>query len=265
MSNAEEIGARGWRQGSVLPGEIAVSISPEYEGAWLVVLSQDCDVVHRSFDVEPEVELVIFRPVPGAGSDPQLTHGKNPRRLQLIAADGTVVEADIRDRLRVDRKMLATKAPNADRNFNGAQVRQLARWVAKRYIRSAFPDVFNGRWEPNKKKIEKAFKKHGVNASGIFLRLSSWDELPPETSYKLIIVVVCEKDVADDGALEADVAELPGALHAAFDGCDGIDVVDAQLISEAEFTLHDAKIHKRWDVDFRSYSGRPGGPVAPDE
>lgn len=263
---AEAIGAHGWRQGSVLGGDVAASISEEYDGAWLVVLSQDCDVVHRSFDVEPKVELVVFRPLlPDASGNPQLTHGKNPRRLQLSARDGRIVEADIRERFLIDRNRLSRSKPDPDRRIDDPGVRQLTRWVAKRYIRSAFPDAFNARWERNKKKIERALKKHGKHASGVFLRLNRWDELQQGSPYELTVVVVCPKAVADDDALEADVAELPGALLEAFGECDGIDVADAKLSSETEFTLHHVRLYKRWEVDFRSYSGRPGGLVAPEE
>jgi len=40
-------------------------------------------------------------------------------------------------------------------------------------------------------------------------------------------------------------------------------VEDHQLVSEAEFTLEDLRFFKRWDWDYRSLSGEPGGDVVP--
>ena len=49
----------------------------------------------------------------------------------------------------------------------------------------------------------------------------------------------------------------------ALDACDGIEVVDHALGSEAAFTLDDLQYFQRWDWDYRSHSGEPGGEIAP--
>ncbi len=52
------------------------------------------------------------------------------------------------------------------------------------------------------------------------------------------------------------------AIADALDGCDGIDVVDHALVSHAEFALDDLQYFQRWDWDYRSHSGEPGGDIA---
>lgn len=49
----------------------------------------------------------------------------------------------------------------------------------------------------------------------------------------------------------------------ALDACDGIAVVNHELVSEAAFTLADLQYFQRWDWDYRSHSGEPGGDIAP--
>lgn len=82
MNDASKISANGWQQGSVLPdeltGEVRSSTGLETANPPLsVVLSQDCDLVHPSYETEPTVELIVGRLVDAA--DNNLRHGRNPR------------------------------------------------------------------------------------------------------------------------------------------------------------------------------------------
>ena len=262
---AAQIKANGWRQGCLLPDAIASAI-PELVGARgdaqrvLVVISQDCDVVHSSLDVEPRVELIA-----GTRSDEpvdsQLAHGKNPRWLHLRAAGGGRLEFSIRDRITAGREILAQsrpvdQLPDLDRDL-------LARWIAKRYTRSAFPDAFNERIRPASKKLDRAFKSCGMDASAVFLLLDRWGELGPDESYKVVVAVVFPVEVGDDAQREAKMAELAMKIRTSLDACDGIEVLDSTQMAENEFTLHDLHSFKRWELDFRSDSGRPGGSIVP--
>jgi hypothetical protein len=58
VADAEQIKLKGWRQGSVVGFELALEIGVAASNNVLVVVSQDCDVVHASLEVEPHLELV---------------------------------------------------------------------------------------------------------------------------------------------------------------------------------------------------------------
>lgn len=264
----EQIRHRGWRQGSIVGSELATKLDDALswkagDGRELVVISQDCDVVHRSLDVEPKVEMIAATRTPGAASDAALAHGKNPRWLQLGLDGGERLEFSVQERYVVDRAWLGDHDPAG--HLDVASTRLLATWLAKRYVRSAFPDHFNDRIDTKaEKKINKALKAHGEGASGIFLLLDDWGELDEGEDYEAVIIVVCPVRVLDDPTREDDVAKLAPRLMEILNSCEGLSVQDARHVGEDEFTIHDFRSYKRWDFDFRSHSGRPGGEVAPN-
>lgn len=262
MADAEQIKRVGWSQGSIVGAELAQTLAQgsnaEPARVW-VIASPDCDVVHASFEVDPQVELVAAVAA-AKPPDGQLSHGRNPRVLQLPDSEGRL-EFRIAHRLAIERTLLARHAPT--RTLDDAAIRMLARWVAKRYVRQAFPDAFNERIRPATRKIDRALKRHGVDASGIFVALNDWGELQEQDAYRAVISVVFPDAVGLDEAREAKLAQLAAALRTALDACDGIEVADARHLGESEVTLHDLHTFKRWEFDFRSHSGRPGGPISP--
>lgn len=274
MGEAANIKTLGWQQGSVLPAEVAIAVADQVAAqnvssdglgqAWVVVVSQDCDLVHGSYDAEPFVELLIGRPIDEV--DAVKMHGRNPRLLQLVgrAGDDRVGLAfSVHDKVRVSRDALSDHGPCTLRTIDAGDVDMIAEWLAKRYTRAAFPDAFNDRLVPAHKKIDKVLKKAGELITGIFLALSSWDEVPVETEYKVILRATARKDGLEDAGVEKDLAGVVVKLVQAMNACEGVAVIDSELVSEAEFTLDDLRTYQRWDFDFRSRSGEPGGDIAP--
>lgn len=93
--------------------------------------------------------------------------------------------------------------------------------------------------------------------------MSSWDELPLETEYKVILRATARKADLEDANVEEDLAAVVVKLVQAMNACEGVTIIDAELVSEADFTLDDLRTFERWDFDFRSRGGEPGGGVAP--
>lgn len=63
MAGPQSIKDHGWRQGSVLPAELAQRVAVPRFAEWgpddrAILLSQDCDVVHASYEAEPLAELI---------------------------------------------------------------------------------------------------------------------------------------------------------------------------------------------------------------
>ena len=73
-----------WVQGALLdPNDTRDHITAEEVAAnnFLIVISQSCDVVCASYEIEPSVELHIGRPIEHI--DGNNSFGKNPRVLDL--------------------------------------------------------------------------------------------------------------------------------------------------------------------------------------
>src|SRR5438132_1268765 len=112
MDATQAISEHRWRQGSVMSPSLVEAALKYCEPAlrkellerncFLIVTSQDCDVVHQSLSAEPWVELIA---ITAAGKeDGNFLHLRNPRRLQFylnVTGERRLMEATIHDRCRI--------------------------------------------------------------------------------------------------------------------------------------------------------------------
>lgn len=254
-----------WRQGAILRNPLAARVSRQLklklrDDEKLVVVTHDCDVVNGRLEHEPFVELLRIKPAAANGN---ATYGKNPRRLEFsVDVQGVAqqFEAVVHDRVRMARSVLASGQP--DTTVIADDTRDLiSEWLAKRYVRAAFPDAFNDRIAGQKKAIEKALKKDGEYLSGIYLVLSSMEELSEDELYTIAITGTMRVADYDDQARRVAADRALTALSAAVRAARGIIVEAVSLQSEDEFTLDDARIMLRWDYDALSW--RHGGEMPP--
>ncbi len=246
---------KAWSQGDLLPDDIAKKVVPEAElkkGARGVVVSHDCDLVHHSLLNEPVVEVLLLHPVTVQGD---LTQAKNPRRIHLPYSEGGKViyyEAFVHRRIFIDRRILAEAAP-VKGGFDSEARDDLRQWLAKRYVRAAFPTEFDKRINNVKKKIKKALDTaEGKAISGIYIFLDKDVELPAGTPYKIMIRGTMRAVVFDDSALVKKCESLLGKMAALIDSCDGVEVLEHAIQSEARFSVDEVRLTKRWDADFLS-------------
>ncbi len=264
----------GWRQGSVVPYQLLEDVQdrlglirllePE---ALAIIISQDCDVVCPSYETEPYVELLIARPVVVAHRDGNLFHGKNPRRFQFMVSnqeDEPVYEISIHEKIKVDRKLLEGAHPETGIAIDQDQLTALTKWTAKRYTRSAFPDEFNRRCQSAAGRITKKLKAKGNLITGIFLRLSSYEELSGGETYNVILFVTALPESCEDEKIEREIIIMLGEIEYALNQSRGIVVVEAALRSEAELTLCELRQIKRWDYDYLSYKDGMPDQIVPD-
>lgn len=254
-----------WRQGSVLPRAMLPSVQ-EYaprvltEDDCCIVISQSCDVVHHDLDAEPKVELVLARSLrsPANGT---FTHAKNARRLHFfVEQDRTAIsyEALARERFLVPRQLLGHHPPDSTRRIAKTELRTLLSWIWSRYGRQAFPDNFNERIAHVVERKIKPILKALPKLKTLYVSLSSWEELPAGEDYKIFLVGTLQ--VEDFGDAQArNTAEL-GILKiaATLRSCTGIQVPDAQVLSEAEMTLDHVRKLERWNFDSISLQDRDG-------
>src|SRR5438034_1115805 len=114
MDATEAISEHRWRQGSVIPPAIVERALKYCEPAirkellnrnpFLIVTSQDCDILHDNLSAEPWVELIAI--TVAEKEDGNFLNLRNPRRLQLylnLNGERRLMEATIHDRCRIPR------------------------------------------------------------------------------------------------------------------------------------------------------------------
>lgn len=119
----------------------------------MIVTSHDCDIVNGKLEKEPSVEVLRAAVVSQKKPDKQQVWGRNPREMQLAADDGAggsvALSVKVHERWSMPRELLMLEGP---RGVLDSKTRRLvAEWLAKRYIRAAFPTAFDARWRTNMK------------------------------------------------------------------------------------------------------------------
>jgi len=263
-----------WRQGSIIPVQLITSfkgsltLSPPLEPEGLVILiSQDCDIVHHSYEAEPYVETLIARPLPPERRDGNLFHGKNPRQLQFALNTGLSEQlymVNIHEKTRLHRKILLEGSPG-NAQLDSVTIDLLTRWTAKRYTRAAFPDAFNERCRHAASRIRSRLQEKGDLITAIFLQLNSYEELSATQSYQVIIWATALPETCENAEKEQVAISLITMLEKQLNSCDGVEVEEAYLESEAKISLHDLRSLRRWDYDSLSYRNENLETIAPDE
>lgn len=219
-------------------------------------------MLHHDYESEPTIEMHVGRPVDKANGN--LLHAKNPRRLQF-ASGGQTYEITMHERCHAPRNCLLNRVPQEPKLDDGV-IGTIVRWTANRYLRSAFPDEFNKRINAAKKplkRLESALKRDGDLITGIFLMVDPPDEIGPEEQYRVIMRLTAKEEVFDGSAVETTALKLTETVRSEFNSIDGIELVDYQLVSEADFSLADVRTMQRWDYDYLTYRGAALDQIAP--
>ena len=158
--------------------------------------SHDCDIVSPSLHKEPFVEVLRGRISTAGKLDKQLSGGRNPRILHLgfhaEAADALLV-CSVHDRWPIPRELLLGEGPQGQ--LADKERRLVAEWLAKRYIRAAFPTAFDLRWRTKMKTWQRLLRRYSEWLQGVYLRLNTLAELPEGAPYRchLILAVPLDK------------------------------------------------------------------------
>ncbi len=272
-SDATCIKARGWRQGSIFPSSLVSHLrehkilDEQNPGTELfIVVSHDCDVTNSSLEAEPYVDVIRARIISEEKVDGNLLFGKNPRKYQFTGRLGEELncELSIHEILRLPRGCLRDFDPDGDRQLDAEIRRGICDWIAKRYTRVAFPDAFNERVRPIVSQLRREFKKRGDLLSAIYL-VAIDDELDAGNPYEIIVwaTMVDEKYEIEEHRTAAQ--GLVDKIEEAFDSCDGIEVAEAELQSEADVSLSDLRKLKRWDFDDLTLRGEGHSALPPSD
>ena len=268
MSNGDQgfDGARikelGWRQGSILPPKLCQELIeadefrlPEAGYTVLIVISHDCDITNKKLADEPLAELLVVQVLPGDTTNGLLVHGRHPRRLQFaLRIDGVprIAEARAHDRFFIDRSRLMGHAPDSARTCEPPALDEIVLWLTKRYNRAAFPDTFNERIRKTQKSIATALAAHGHDVREIFIAMSSWEELQADQSYEVTLVATMSVEDFDEAGKRQHAQTALDAIEEKLQSCAGIEITDATLNSDADVSLDDLPLMKRFDYDYLS-------------
>lgn len=274
MVDASPIERRGWSQWSFVglveletvrsQGGYGLDADPP-AGSRLLVVTQDCDLVHHSYANEPHVEAYLCVPLGVTESvDGTLTAAKNPRSLLLQAQVNTESQwfrVQASGRVLFPRQLLESLTPDSSISLGEVSIAILQRWLVNRIVRTAFPAAFNQRTAAARKTMEKLLKTSGEKLLGIYINLNPWAELSLDQRYGLDLIglVPEELDFAEREALEA----LLGKVAAGFEREGGVEACDYRVLDETEFTFSQLRSHRYFPLDFLSLSGGAGSELPP--
>jgi hypothetical protein len=255
---------RGWRQGSVLPAEPtlreALVLDPFArnnclpDGSfWLIISSQDCNVIAESFEVEPTVEVVLALPIERARSDYQ--YGRHPRELhvQLETREGAqAISLHVRDRGQIERRHLLTCSPDSAVALSGSGVRQIAGLFAGRYDRAAFPDAFETRFDRAKRSIRRALENNFDKIQDVLLVVDPLSELSQDEPYKLYVYILVTDSLADGPTEDFNRFQtgIAGEIRRVIRRCNGIELEKLSVCRSDDISLRE--FSKMRAIDFES-------------
>ena len=146
-------------------------------------------------------------------------------------------------------------------------VKTIVNWTANRYLRSAFPYSFNERFanaRGPKRRIETALKRDGWLITGIFLNVSPFEEIVPAQQYQIIMRLTAKEDLFEQPELVTKALALTEVIRREFDSIDGVEITHYELVSEADFSLADMRVTRRWDYDYLSYRAGTSDDTVPN-
>lgn len=273
--DASAIERHGWRQGAVLGPELAAEARKHAprpiafaENDWLIVASHDCDVVNERLEKEPFVEVIRAAVVQQKKPDKQQVWGRNPREMQLATADGAggtaVLSLKVHERWSMPRELFMSEAPRAV--LDDKSRRLIAEWLAKRYIRAAFPTAFDARWRSKMKDWTRLLENQSQWVQGIYLRLSTQVELDEDAPYKIHLIVAPPASATRDAAWPKKKLELETLVETFWQQFGpGIECAGVDVLPTHRLTLADIEPYQRFDADWLSFADdSPATPYAAD-
>ncbi|WP_312298713.1 hypothetical protein [Atlantibacter hermannii] len=258
-----------WRQSHVLKHEDAVSLGlvrPEEENIKVVVVTHDCDLQSTS---DAFVELI-----PGAlkKSEKQFTRAKHPRRLDLCFDNPTehgfdAIQLRHEDKFILEKERFTFQEPDDAFIVSAIEKQGLKQWLAAKYGRPAFPNVFEERLKlgsTKRKPFDKAIAQIVTNYSdhliGVFFDLGEnrFEDLAEGIPYELSIYLVY--DAIDGGKAARENAEkacveledLFITVHGEPAESQTIALDSCNPVADTEFSLYELRRMDQWRVEYIS-------------
>ena len=221
----QQIRDNGWKQFSILDnqGDVIQGI-PKSK---FLIVSQDCDIVQRTFEKEKNVEIIQVTEVQKPNKSN--TNLKNFRTPHIPFKDNGVnkhFEIDMNERYFIERTKLAEATPITGITFDKKTQKIIIELLKARYERTALPDAFNARFPL--KKIKKLLKDHSQDTYSLFIDVSPEEELYDSGEYYVrLIMLTIDREDDHEELLESIVEEIN----------DGIKVVEYRVKTLDEMSV----------------------------
>jgi hypothetical protein len=268
---ADQLRAEGWKQGCLIHPDKAEQITSAsidfYDNTvsseiWLVVLTQDCDLV-RHTNVEPYVEMLAIQKLSNIPSNS--ARGQSARTLNLsfeINADMHWFECNIHNRFRIRKESLCDLGVDTSLRVEENEHRLLRQWLARRYTRAAFPDYFEEHLASTKGRVKSLFKSPEAKLiSTVYIAIDNEDAGPDEDYFIHVILTAIAEDFEKaekreliDSFEERFIEVIGSRPHICFalKNRDDPESYDVRVLPEEDITLSMLRKYKRFDADYRS-------------
>jgi hypothetical protein len=219
-------------------------------GALAILISHDCDIVHRGTN-EPVVEWLVAVPIAKKDRNSFYFDGRNPRRLHFDHHD-LAYEIWARDRFTTPRKALEGLSAESDLALTTKLTRLLTRWLSKRYIRPAFPDAFNTRLRVTQEEIREALDDGHRLLHDLLIHVEPKREVAAEQIYHVSILgIMTGEDFKKAEQRESCHAVLK-QLETYLAQCANVVVEDCELQSADLTPISVLDYYDPWDFDYLS-------------
>jgi hypothetical protein len=266
-----------WCQGHVLTAETLAAlqlVGNDSLKSVAVVISHDCDLAQLPA-VEPFVELIVGQRV--GLPDGNLTRAKNPRRVHLPATEGgetVFIELTATERRLIPKTDFAEHLPSSRLILEPNARNVLQHWLAARYRRSAFPDLFD-EWIFETgvgRRLAKILEPLGTHIIAIFFDVDEGldrQHLTADDPYMLSIILLysTESDPRDaESAAQSAVESIETAFRDRYlDKTTGtwkrIELLDCTAVADQAMTYAMSLKLKRWNADYISLRAEPAQPA----
>src|SRR5205814_1795975 len=158
-----------------------------------------------------------------------------------------------RERWPIPRERLGTEAPALV--LENKSRRLVAEWLAKRYIRAAFPTAFDRRWRPKMSDWLALLQRHSSWIQGIYLRLNTLAELVDTDPYRCDLIVAVPAKMKGGAGWAATRDEIDREVASFWEQFEpSVEFEGVDVLGTDEISLADIETYQRFDADWVSFA-----------
>jgi hypothetical protein len=262
----DDVARRGWRTGSVLPGDVLPALAthlsrpgrdpaPIAGDDWLVVVSQTCDIVAGRLDAEPFVEVLHCHPHHGRPRT-GFVNLRSTRRIDFrpntqTHRDLVLTAHATADRYVVPREWFVEHGPEPRRCLSVDAGQWLLAWYALRASRPAWPDALVQRLGSARQRLLGALAPVSDDVAEVRVAIAERGaELDAGHAYHVAVFFVVDEDAWNaDQAARSAIYDAFARFVSALAGCDGVevDMERSDVVSGGEFTWQAMQATDKWN------------------
>jgi len=262
-SIGQDLYGAGWHQGAILGPALMEHFRPQGAPAKFthaVLITQDCNIVID--EKEDRIEVMLGY-IPDTGQETNdLAQGRNPRLYRTGNPETGLRVWDIRERFTISKFSFLSVLGEAvsDARLIDTELRDIRRWIGRRYTRPAFPDAFNARISSADREIAKVVKsKEFGSVRGVYYLVTENDEeLPAGRDYNLKIAFCYVHNDSENPF--PDTKTKIDQYVLAVNSCAGVKLTGVLVLSDADFPISYLDSFSLYDFAARSYAGQAAAP-----